>query len=307
LNPQTRYLALGIFLLLGISALVLMVLWLGKQGQNKPTKQYVVEIRTDVNGLGNGSTVRYMGVDVGAVLEIKLHTAEERFVEVLIDIDEQLPVDGTTYATLVVQGVTGIANIDLGSDPSRSAPLATNPQGLPIIPFRATGLSAVLAGGGHITSSTRQLLKQLNAWTSAENLQHVVAILEDVESITDAMAQQRHEIPQIIAGLNSTIQRMDRTTKLLEAAVRDDLPVIAGDLTETSRHLASVSGRVDGWLAKNDQNIDRLLGEGVDSMADLMIDLRDLADELSGLSASLRTDPSRLIYQAKHDPVVAEP
>ena len=138
------------------------IIWLGKQGQTTPMAQYVVHIRSAVNGLSDGSTVRYMGVDAGWVVDIILHTDAEPYVEVLIELDDFLPVNETTYATLVIQGVTGIGNIDLASDPENARPLRRNGAGVPVIPFRSSGLSAVLAGGGDITSAARRLLSQMN-------------------------------------------------------------------------------------------------------------------------------------------------
>ena len=307
MNPQINYFAVGVFLLFGVTMLIVLVLWLGGKGENTVTEQYMVQIRSEVNGLGNGSTVRFLGVDVGAVLEITLYTTDSPFVEVLIEVREGLPIDQTTYATLVVQGVTGIANIDLGVDPAGTGPRVTNRNGVPVIPFRETGLSAVLAGGGDITSGARQLLNQLNAWTDEENLQRVRVILADIESVTNVVAEERNQIPVMVSSLKTTISRMEDTTERLQRVVADDLPVISKDLKASSQRLASISTRVDGWLEKNEQSVDRVLGEGLVSMSALVSELRDVSSELSRLSARLREDPSRLVYKAKRDPVVVDP
>lgn len=307
MNPHTNYLAVGLFLLVGIATVVLLVMSLGRAGDTTPTAQYVVQIHGDVNGLGAGSAVRYLGVDMGTIISITLQRDTTPFVEVIIEIEEDLPIDKTTYATLVVQGVTGIANIDLGSRPGRSEPLATHSSGIPVIPFRATGLSAMLAGSGDLTSNARQLLIQLNAWTGAENLQHVQSILEDVETFADALAARNDDIPELVSRLKSTITNMEHAAAGMRSAMGDDWPVIARDLKATSANLASVSSRVDHWLVKNDENVDQLLGAGLESMTGLVGDLREVADQISRLSSKLSEDPSRLVYRAQHDPVVVDP
>ena len=295
------------FLLLGLTALVVLILWLGQQGKRDPTRQYSVQIETDVNGLANGSTVRYLGVSVGTVLNIALESGVNPHVEVLIAVQQDLPINETTYATLVVQGVTGIAIIDLGSDAKRPQPRATNATGIPVIPFRSTGLSAVLAGGGEIANGAQQLIAQLNTWSSDENLNRVQTILEDIDKFTEALANQREQIPQIVASLNSFSTRIDTVSKLLETTLTENLPGISADLKHTSEKLSSITTKIDGLLAENEGDIDRLLGEGFASTSDLVIDLKALADNLSDLSRELREDPSRLVYRARHDPVVAQP
>jgi phospholipid/cholesterol/gamma-HCH transport system substrate-binding protein len=307
LNPHTNYLAVGFFLLLGIVVTVILVIWLGQAGDNTPKAQYVVQIDREVNGLSNGSSVRYFGVAVGSVVDIRLHTVGASHVDVLIDIQDDIPIDESTYATLVVQGVTGIANVDLGTDPERPRPLIMDPSGLQIIPFRATGLSAMLAGSGDLTLDARRLLAQLNAWTDAENLQRVRNILANIEGVSETIADQREEIPELVATLKSAVGSLERTAQGLEGIIDDDWPVIANDLKATSENLRTVSTRVDGWLEANDENVERLLGEGLESVSQLVVDLSRTADELTRLSVKLRENPSRIIYRAQRDPVVAEP
>jgi phospholipid/cholesterol/gamma-HCH transport system substrate-binding protein len=307
LNPHTNYLAVGFFLLLGVIVTVILVVWLGRAGDTTARAQYAVQIDREVNGLSNGSAVRFLGVNVGSVVSISLHADVGPHVDVVIEIQDDIPIDEATYATLVVQGVTGIANIDLGSDATRARPVVTNPDGLQVIPFRATGLSAALAGSGDIATDVRRLLGQLIAWTDEENLERIRNILANAESVSQTLAEQREEIPELVARISSTARTLERTAHGLESIVDDDWPVIAGDLKATSANLRSVSTRVDGWLAANDENVDRMLGEGLDAVSALVVDLRETADELTRLSARLREDPSRIIYRTQHDPVVAEP
>ena len=109
MNPHTNFVAVGLFLLFGSVALVGLVMWLGKAGDTTPMAGYVVEIDGPVNGLSNGSIVRYLGVNVGSVVDIVLHTESPQslIVEVWIEIQEGLPIGESTYATLVCPGGHG--------------------------------------------------------------------------------------------------------------------------------------------------------------------------------------------------------
>ncbi len=308
MNPHTNFVAVGLFLLFGSIALVGMVMWLGKAGDTAPKASYVVQIDGNVNGLSNGSIVRYLGVNVGSVVDILLHTdSADPVVEVWIQIEQELPIGDATYATLVAQGVTGIANIDLANDLDLARPQATHESGVPIIPFRASGLSALLSGGGDLTSDARRLLTRLNAWTGEENRERVEDILDDVRTLTTALAGQSSEIPELMSSARNAVKSLERTARGLEAALADDWPELAHDLKETSRNLASASGRVDGVLAANEESLNRLMGQGLDDIAALAAELREVAGQLSRLSAKLREDPSRLIYRPQQDPVVVEP
>ena len=308
MNPHTNFVAVGLFLLFGSIALIGLVMWLGKAGDTTPTARYVVEIDGNVNGLSNGSIVRYLGVNVGSVVDIRLHTeAVEPVVEVWVQIQEGLPIGEATYATLVAQGVTGIANIDLANDLGQARPQRMHESGLPIIPFRASGLSALLSGGGDLTEGVRRLVAKLNAWASDENRGRIEEILENLRLLSISLAAQSDEIPGLVDSLKGTLASLERTSLSLEGAVAEDWPVIAEDLKTTSANLSAASSRVDGWMARNEGSVDRLLGEGLDDVTALVADLRQTAEQLNRLSSRLREDPSRLIYRPAQDPVVAEP
>lgn len=309
MNPHTNYVAVGLFLLFGSIALVGLVVWLGKAGDTTRTSTYVVQIDGNVNGLSNGSIVRYLGVNVGSVAKIVLHTEslEQPVVEVWIEIQEGLPIGDATYATLVAQGVTGIANIDLANDPELARPQVMHESGVPIIPFRPSGLSALLAGGGDLAEGVRRLVVRLNAWVSEENRSQAEEILENLRVLSATLARESGEIPELVGSLKATLSSLERSAEGVEGAISDDWPVIAADLKATSANLAAVSGRVNGWLERNEGSVDRLLGEGVDDVVGLVAELRAVAEQLNRLSSRLREDPSRLIYQPVRDPVVADP
>jgi phospholipid/cholesterol/gamma-HCH transport system substrate-binding protein len=307
LNPQTNFVAVGLFLIAGVISLVVLIMWLGKAGDTEPKASYVVEIDGNVNGLSNGSVVRYLGVNVGTVVDIVLHTEGHPVVDVHIQIQKGLPISEHTYATLVAQGVTGIANIDLANDPDKSWPRATHSSGVPVIPFRMSGLNALLTGSGDITAEFQRLLVQLNELAGDQNRTRVREILENFAAVSGTLAQEREEIPALMASLKRTLESLERTAHRVEGAVNEDWPDIATDLKSTAANLADASMRVDTLLERNDANVDRLLGEGLDDVTDLAANLRTVTDELSRLAARLREDPSRLIFRSKRDPVVAEP
>jgi phospholipid/cholesterol/gamma-HCH transport system substrate-binding protein len=308
MNPHTNYVAVGLFLLIGTIALVGLIMWLGKAGDTAPRTDYVVQIDGNVNGLSNGSVVRYLGVNVGSVVNILLHTNVTRpIVEVFIEIEEGLPIGEATYATLVVQGVTGIANIDLANDEELARPQAIHPSGVPIIPFRASGLSALLSGGGDIASNASRLLTRLNAWAGEENRLQVEAILENLRLLSDSLAAQSEEVPELVASLRGTLASLERASRGLETAVADDWPAIASDLKATSANLSAASSRVDGWLERHEESVDRFLGEGLNDLSGLVTDLHETSEQLNRLAVRLREDPSRLIYRPQQDPVVVDP
>jgi len=67
----------------------------------------------DVTGLGVGSAVRYRGVPVGTVRDIRLDPTNVEQVQVLMDVSADAPIKEDTIAQLALQGITGVAFIQL--------------------------------------------------------------------------------------------------------------------------------------------------------------------------------------------------
>jgi len=97
---QTNYLAVGAFILLGAITLLVTGFWVSGVGQTVPMSKYIIIFERDVNGLSEGSPVRYMGVDVGQVNMIRLSHTAGSAVEVQVEVASSTPVDSGTFASL---------------------------------------------------------------------------------------------------------------------------------------------------------------------------------------------------------------
>jgi phospholipid/cholesterol/gamma-HCH transport system substrate-binding protein len=71
-NKISNSFLIGIFVLLGGSLLVGFLLWMGATQFLKDYNYYVTYFEESVDGLGNGSSVKYLGVSCGFVDEINI-------------------------------------------------------------------------------------------------------------------------------------------------------------------------------------------------------------------------------------------
>ena len=75
--------------------------------------RYEIYFDGSVSGLSEGGPVRYLGVDVGRVVRIRIDPRAADRVQVIADIDATTPISERTLAQLSLQGVTGLLYIDL--------------------------------------------------------------------------------------------------------------------------------------------------------------------------------------------------
>src|SRR5262245_57048190 len=113
MEREANYTAVGAFVLLIVTMAGLFVYWYAGSNDARDYKRYEIYFEGSVSGLSRGSTVRYLGVEVGRVAVIRIDKRAADRVQVIADIDSQAPISKETLASLSLQGVTGLLYIDL--------------------------------------------------------------------------------------------------------------------------------------------------------------------------------------------------
>ena len=124
MERDANYAAVGAFVLLigaGGGGVRLLVLRQPRAPRLRPLRDLFHRQRQRPD---KGAAVRYLGVGVGRVQNIRVDPRDSGRVQVIVDIDTTTPVSEHTVAQLQLQGVTGLLYIDLmeDRDNKRAAP-----------------------------------------------------------------------------------------------------------------------------------------------------------------------------------------
>src|SRR5690349_23568871 len=98
MEREANYAAVGAFVLLVVVMAVLFVYWYSDAREHRDYKRYEVYFEGSVSGLQRGAQVRYLGVDVGRVYQMRIDPRDSSRVQVLVDIDSMAPVSARTVA-----------------------------------------------------------------------------------------------------------------------------------------------------------------------------------------------------------------
>jgi phospholipid/cholesterol/gamma-HCH transport system substrate-binding protein len=92
MEREANYLAVGSFVLLVLVMGVLFVYWYSASSDHRHYVRYEIYFDGSVSGLSEGGPVRYLGVDVGRVVRIRIDPRAANRVQVIADIDATTPI-----------------------------------------------------------------------------------------------------------------------------------------------------------------------------------------------------------------------
>lgn len=259
---KNDYFRLGIFIIVGTSMLIAVIIILGAGRYFQKTYPLETYFDESVNGLAVGSPVKLRGVKIGRVAEINFvtnkypgsHTEDIRYVYVECEIDPELfqeiaekdflkKVNRDVARGLRMRptslGLTGQLFLNIGYvDPESNPPLAINwePQ-YAYIPSVPSTLSRI-EGAITTISKTLSSLKQ----------EDIESIISDVKSIVNTIDKfmntegGREAGSQLLAILNETHGILAKTNSLLaDPATKRILPETAGAATALNTILTESS------------------------------------------------------------------
>lgn len=321
MTPKAKYFLVGLFVvLLSITSLAFLV-WLAGGKLKQETDTYLVYMNESVSGLPENAPVKFMGVTIGRVKQIRLDSTHTDRVELRLEIQKGTPIKNDSHAVLASRGITGIQYIEISGGSQEGERLRAKPgQKHPVIPSQLSALSTAQESIGPILQNIN--LAILDIRDLLRGTEDLNRILKDIRVVTDQLARQPNAIPDLLEEINSLstelnrvaiqIQQMAKTSDSFlnkRAKKVDDLLIASRSLVE---NLDAVARQVDesNIVTKANQTVnsaDQLL-TSVDSrlsyleleetLAEIQITLasiQDLTDNLNKTADEFRDRASPLI------------
>ncbi len=295
MEREANYAAVGAFVLIVVLLGALFVYWYSDTREHRDYNRYEIYFNGSVSGLDKGGAVRYLGVGVGRVIDMRIDPRDSSRVEVIVDIDARTPISAHTVAELQLQGITGLLYIDLGEDRNNKR-LAPAVPGLkyPVIRSAPSRFDVFLA-------SLPELVQRANQLLSSENLAAVSAAVGNLDKATSRLPQTVHDLNSLITELRDATTELDASARSAHELLDDVQPSVkaaALRLRTVGDNLAEASTQLDRIIAENRQDVRAFARDGLPEIERFVREGRAAAAEVRALSASLRENPAQLIYQA---------
>jgi phospholipid/cholesterol/gamma-HCH transport system substrate-binding protein len=310
MEREANYAAVGAFVLLVIAMGGLFVYWYSDAREHHNYTRYEVYFDGSVSGLTQGAPVRYLGVNVGRVVNMYIDPRNASRVQVIVDIDAATPVSDQSVAELSQQGVTGVLFIDLLREAGNKRLLPAVPsERYPVIRSSKSNIDLLLASLPEMVGRASDVLGRVELLLDEDNIKSITHAFSNLDATTRALPDTVKDIRGLIADLHQTSAEF----RLTAASVRSITDKAGPQLSEAIDHIAMVTAHLsdatdnlDQLIRENRGDIRGFTRESLPQVERLVEDSRSAVTEVRDLMHSLRENPSQLLFE-KADQGVAIP
>lgn len=225
---------LGIFIFLGSTLLVILIFLLGNKDQLFASTFTVKAYFKNTEGLRNGASVRFGGIDVGAVKEIKILTDTTGRVEVAMRIKDEIKhfIKKDSRASIETEGLVGnkVVMLTMGSPNSDEvadggAILSKEPLSFSDIIEETQGIMAYTKD---MTKNLAEIVYKVNQgegtigkilnddelYSAAANLtksadRSLVSITDEMKDVVSLFDELGKGVQDVVANVNTVVSRID--------------------------------------------------------------------------------------------------
>ena len=283
METKANYVAVGAFVLICVFGVVVTLLWLAGAQYSQEYEYFQTSFKGPATGLGNGTTVRYNGIDVGRVTDLRFDPNDPQKVIAMLQVKPDLRIRQDSEASIESQGLTGGSYVEISGGTKKSPELAPTYRGqAPFIKSRPSTLQQLEQSAPELFDKLNHAADKINALLSPENMKNFSGILanfnatsKNLTEITAPLARRSGDIDAMIANLSRASQKLE--------------PTLA-DTDDSVKKFGKLSADADAFVN----------GEGLNQLSDLLREARGLVASLTRLSNELDRQPTKLLFGDRH-------
>lgn len=291
METRAHHILIGLFTLSAGAAVLLFVLWMTSFGAERDYQAYDIVFREAVTGLNVGSSVQYSGIGVGQVESLTLDPEDPRQVWARVRVASSTPVKVDTQARLTLLNVTGASGIELSQGTPESPMLTTRQSGIPVIMAEPSSLARLRGDSEQLLLNVTTLIDSANRMLSEENAAYIARVLDNLDTVTTALAAEQDTLREGLQSLISAGQDVSRLVARVEEQTSEHAEPLLASAVQTMQNIEQLSNRLDTLVSENSEAV----ATGMQSFAELdpaLRDLRDTMNNFSDLVSRMEEDPA---------------
>jgi phospholipid/cholesterol/gamma-HCH transport system substrate-binding protein len=321
METRASYLLVGAFALIAMVAFAIAIVWMAGANLDQSTARYTIYFKGSVSGLKTGNAVQYRGIPVGVVSALEINPRNVEQVKATIEVNQRTPVKTDTVAGLGYQGITGVAYIELSGGTHNAPTLkAGSGEKYPVIKSKPSQLQELFDAAPELVNRVTHLVNLAVMFLGPKNQENVAGILENVRTITGAIAGKSDEIGVVIDDMrvavndvqtvaveaNATLKEISalassvrQLSETLNKEVTGVGPVATNAMDEVRKaatEFRRASAVLSDLIERNKGPVDAFASSGLYEFTQLLAEARVLINALTRISGQIEQDPARFLF-----------
>ncbi len=291
-------------------AIFVAIVWLARVQFNREFTLYDIYFVGSVTGLNTGAPVRYNGIQVGRVEDIRIDPQNVGRVRVRVAIDPGVPIKSDAIAALEMQGITGLTFVQISGGSQSAPPLeAKEGERYPVIASRTSRLEQVFANAPQLLERAIMLADRLADIVNEDNRAAIANGLQQFRATMDALGAGNRDIRTMLADGAAMLRDLRALTAQTRGTLAelshsltgkeglgDKLNQTVSDLNQMTRRLNDFATHVDQLVQENRSGLRDFSQRGLPDLMQLVTETRMMINGLTRLTADIERDPARFFF-----------
>lgn len=282
------------FLVVFSIAAVVIYMWMHRGPQED--RYYEITSRYAVGGLQPEAPVKYKGLRVGNVKDLRFDPQDPEKVLIRIGVFPDAYITAATYAQLGYQGITGMTYITLGNAPGGPhTPLTTSAAHPATIPMRQGLLQAVEQAGQADLQKIGGIIDQVDRLLSDDNRRHLAATLQHLDQASRqlvALEKQLEPTLKSMPTITAETRRLLHQTREIESAVNR----LTRSADRPIKEIGDAARSVKQAGNSGDQLVQRLREDVLPRIDTLARRMNQSITQVNQLTRQLQSQPQSIIF-----------
>jgi phospholipid/cholesterol/gamma-HCH transport system substrate-binding protein len=255
--------------------------------------------RSNVTGLTTDAAVRYRGLDVGKVQSMHFDPKHPGQIVIRILVDKNAPITRSTFGTLALQGVTGLAFVQLDDTGSDLTRVMSSAKHVAQLPMRPGLLEQLQERGGVLLNELESVATRADAMLSPEVQTQLIATAASLQHTADAVTKLAQQAGPTATQLPGALLQLQRTLASANALLTN-LNAPSGKLYSNLDRLGSAADRAGLAITQMDASLQsmsaRVEYETLPRVNALADDLDGAARSIDRAAAVFSTSPRSVLF-----------
>lgn len=323
MKNRSKKVRLGIFIMVSSIFLLFLIIYFTARELFEKTDTYYVSYSDEsVSGMEVGSPVKYLGINVGTISDIRIDPDDITSIDIKLSLDAGTPIKEDAKANIVSLGITGMKAIEIRGGTNEADLLSPESY-----IEAGSSLSSEISGKAEvIAEKIENVLNNLQLFTHPDTLSKITTLLDKYGRLADNADKTILQLDEVISenkdDFSSTItsaskisesilassQKMENAVEEIDIMLRSDsikdiignardisIKLKKSNITQLIDDLASVVSNTQELLLKVDDDIN----DGTRGFVESQKLLKSTLQNLDEASRKINNNPSVLIRKSK--------